>query len=174
MCCRFIPHAPPARFSEPPIILNFSLATVVLRWRPLDLSSTLSHLGLIVYCWDYQGPPFCSRSGLYHSLIFLVFALLSQRFSVVGALHLLYVQYFSFLCFGWFLWHSSCFFDCRFLTLAFLYPVFLFFFPSPNSNPTNIPLVWSDNSSISVFLSLLPHYSIVSTGSPSRWLPSGL
>lgn len=62
MCCRIKPHAPPARFSEPPIILNFSLATVVLRWRPFDLSLTLSHLGLIVYCWDYQDPPNFSLS----------------------------------------------------------------------------------------------------------------
>lgn len=32
MCYRIKLHAPPARFSKLPIILNFSLATVVLRW----------------------------------------------------------------------------------------------------------------------------------------------
>jgi len=36
VCYRIKPHAPPARFSEPPIILCFSVATVLYRWNAFD------------------------------------------------------------------------------------------------------------------------------------------
>jgi len=56
VCYRIKSHAPPARFSEPPIILNFSLATVVLRWILFDfLLGPFCDAFILVYFLDYQG-----------------------------------------------------------------------------------------------------------------------